>query len=129
MVLQTLQGVLTTILATLYFTYLVPSAAGECELSTRWLHLFRTKNAQGIRAVQEALGCCGFRSPKDMAWPFPPADVPCAARFDRAPPACRGPWAAALRRAAGADFGVVLAVGVLQVSAPDAPLSGYLAPR
>lgn len=113
--LQILQGILTTVLATLYALDLVPSATVGCELSTRWQHLFRTKDAQAIRAIQEALQCCGFRTVKDMAWPFPPTDVQCPARFDRAL-ACQGPWTAALQRNAGINFGVVLAVGVLQVS-------------
>lgn len=33
--------------------------------------MFHAKDAQGIRAIQEALKCCGFGSTKDMAWPFP----------------------------------------------------------
>lgn len=115
-VLQILEGVVTTILATLHGADLAPGAARDCELAARWQHLFRAKDARAVRAIQDALQCCGFRSVGDMAWPFPPADVPrCAARFDRAL-ACRGPWADALRRSAGASLGVVLAVGMLQVS-------------
>ncbi|CAN8103518.1 unnamed protein product [Discula destructiva] len=113
-VLQALQGILTTVMATLYSLHLVPSAARDCELSTRWQHMFRTKDAQAIRAIQDALQCCGFRSVKDMAWPFPPADLHCSARFDRAL-ACQGPWTIALQRNAGVNLGVVLLVGVLQV--------------
>jgi len=33
--------------------------------------MFHAKDSQGIRAIQEALQCCGFGSTKDMAWPFP----------------------------------------------------------
>jgi len=33
--------------------------------------MFHAKDAQAIRTIQEALGCCGFGSTKDMAWPFP----------------------------------------------------------
>lgn len=113
--LQVLQALATTVLATLYATHLVPSESWECGLATRWQRLFRAKDARAVRAVQDALQCCGFRSVRDMAWPFPPADIPCAARFDRAL-ACRGPWGKALRRGAGVELGVVLAVGVLQVS-------------
>lgn len=111
--LQVLQGIATTILATLYFTDMVPSDTRSCELTTGWQRLFRTKNSHAIRAIQEAFQCCGFRSVKDMAWPFPPVDVGCAARFDRSL-ACRGPWTQALQSSAGVQFGVVLAVGLLQ---------------
>ncbi|KAF3766159.1 hypothetical protein M406DRAFT_356222 [Cryphonectria parasitica EP155] len=113
-VLQVLQAILTTVLATLFATDIVPSASSDCELSTRWQHLFRAKDADSVRAIQEAFQCCGFRSVHDMAWPFPPAAIECAARFDRAL-ACRGPWADALRKSAGVNFGVVVAVGLLQV--------------
>lgn len=112
--LQVLQGILTTILATLYFQDLVPSDTRACELSTRWQRLFRTKDALSIKTIQDALECCGFRSVRDMAWPFPPTEVQCAARFDRGL-ACREPWTGALQRSAGVNFGVVLAVGLLQV--------------
>ena len=33
--------------------------------------MYHAKDSQGIRAIQEALQCCGFGSTKDMAWPFP----------------------------------------------------------
>lgn len=116
--LQALQAVATTVLATLYVDHHVaPGDAQDCELATRWLRLFRAKDERAVRAVQDALQCCGFRSVKDMAWPFPPAAgvQRCAERFDRAL-ACREPWAEALRRGAGAELGVVLAVGLMQVS-------------
>lgn len=118
-VLQVLQGIFTTILATLYFTDVIPSATRECELSTRWEHLFRTKDAWSVRAIQEAFHCCGFRTVKHMAWPFPPTEVQCAERFDWTL-ACQGPWTGSLQRTAGANFGVVLAVGLLQVRHPPA---------
>lgn len=121
--LQVLQALATTVLATLYATHLAPSESRECELATRWQHLFRAKDVRAVRTVQDALQCCGFRSVRDMAWPFPPTDVPCAARFDRAL-ACRGPWGEALRRGAGVELGVVLAVGVLQVSRNPSPVGG-----
>lgn len=91
------------------------SGPRACELSTLWQRLFRGKDAKTIRAIQDALECCGFRSVKDMAWPFPPADVAtCATRFDRSLP-CQGPWAGALQRSAGVEFGIVVAVGLIQV--------------
>lgn len=112
-ILQLLQGILTTVLATLFFQDMVPSEVRDCALSGHWQHLFRDKDAAAIKSIQDALNCCGFRSVKDMAWPFPPAEVRCAARFER-DLACQQPWTQALRRSAGGDFGVVLVVGLLQ---------------
>lgn len=114
-VLQALQGIFTTVLATLYFSDIVPSATRGCELSTRWQQLFRAKDERAIRAIQEALQCCGFRTVKDMAWPFPPTGIQCSARFDRTS-ACQGPWTNTLQRSAGVNFGVVLAAGLMQAS-------------
>ncbi|GAB7335587.1 hypothetical protein MBLNU13_g07920t1 [Cladosporium sp. NU13] len=57
-----------TVLATLAGTHL---RASDCELREKWQGMFHAKDAQGIRAIQEALQCCGFGSTKDMAWPFP----------------------------------------------------------
>lgn len=95
----------------------MPGAARDCGLSGIWERLFRTKDAQSVKAIQDAFECCGFRSVKDMAWPFPPVQVACAQRFDRALP-CRGPWTGALQRSAGVELGVVVIIAFLQVSKP-----------
>lgn len=53
--------------------------------------MFHKKDGEGIKAIQDALGCCGFASTRDMAWPFPGrgrgADA-CEVRFDRTPGRC-----------------------------------------
>ncbi|KAH8778639.1 tetraspanin [Diaporthe sp. PMI_573] len=113
-VAQGIQGILIVVLATLYTTYMVPGASRDCSLSTIWSRLFRAKDAQSVKAIQDAFECCGFRSVKDMAWPFPPVDVACAQRFDRALP-CWGPWTSALQRSAGVELGVVVIVAILQI--------------
>ncbi|KAG6359999.1 hypothetical protein INS49_011055 [Diaporthe citri] len=112
---QGLQGIITVVLATLYTTYIVPGATRDCGLSSVWEHLFRTKDAQSVKAIQDAFECCGFRSVKDMAWPFTPVDIACAQRFDRTLP-CRGPWTSALQRSAGVEFGVIIIVAILQIA-------------
>lgn len=114
-VTQGLQGIIIVVLATLYTTYTVPGATRDCGLSSIWVRLFRTKDAQSVKAIQDAFECCGFRSVKDMAWPFPPADIACAQRFDRALP-CRGPWTSALQRSAGVELGVIVLVAILQIA-------------
>lgn len=75
-------------------------------------------DADAIRAIQDALGCCGFRSVKDMAWPFPRGKSgeeagTCAKKFEREV-ACREPWQKAMAAAAGGDFGVLVGALVLQ---------------
>lgn len=49
--------------------------------------MFAAKDSAGIRAIQHALGCCGFASTRDMAWPFPRQGRDagaCVARFEGA---------------------------------------------
>ncbi|PON22802.1 tetraspanin [Trichoderma gamsii] len=111
-VLQTLQGLLTTVLATLLFERVVPSDTVECLMNNQWLGLWRDRNGEAIRLIQDTLNCCGLNSLKDRAYPISDPKT-CAAIFGR-DQACRGPWRSALRGSAGADFGIVIAVGVLQ---------------
>jgi hypothetical protein len=111
---QTLQGILTSILATLLFERVAPSDTIECLLNNRWLGLWRDRNGEAIRLIQDTLNCCGLNSLKDRAYPISDPQA-CAGMFGRNQ-VCRGPWKSALKGTAGADFGVVIAVGVLQVS-------------
>jgi hypothetical protein len=92
----------------------VPSDTVECLMKNRWLGLWRDRNGEAIRLIQDTLNCCGLNSLKDMAYPISDSKT-CAAIFGR-DQVCRGPWRSALRGSAGADFGIVIAVGVLQVS-------------
>ena len=95
----------------------MPSSVRNCVLSTTWQRLFSTHDAEAIRRIQDSLGCCGFNSVKDRAWPFQGHEMSrqCSEIYGRST-ACAEPWGAALQRNAGLEFGVVLAVGVLQVS-------------
>ncbi|KAK1825955.1 hypothetical protein QBC39DRAFT_365568 [Podospora conica] len=120
--LQALQLILTTVLATLLASDTLPSPARDCLLETRWKGFWTAHDAESIRKVQDALSCCGFRTVKDMVWPFPhgapggggPGAADCVARFGRTV-ACREPWQRAMQDSAGWDWAVVLAVGGLQV--------------
>ncbi|KAL9480735.1 hypothetical protein ACSS6W_005521 [Trichoderma asperelloides] len=112
-ILQTLQGLFTTILATLLFEKVVPSESVECLIDNQWLHLWRDRNGEAIRLIQDTLNCCGLNSLKDRAYPISDPEA-CAGMFGRNQ-VCRGPWRSALRSSAGADFGVVVAVGLLQI--------------
>ncbi|KAL2197071.1 hypothetical protein P885DRAFT_77551 [Corynascus similis CBS 632.67] len=121
-----LQLILTTVLATLLAQPLSSSSSQgsssltDCLLSGKWRALWRAHDAPAIRAIQDALSCCGFRSTRDMAWPFPsrggdgPGARACEVQFGRRD-ACLPLWEGQLRRALAGDIGVVLCVGLLQV--------------
>ena len=42
-----------------------------CPLEQEWKGMFKRHDAEGIRAIQDALNCCGFKSVVDMPYPFP----------------------------------------------------------
>lgn len=121
--LQVLQLVLATVLATLSASDASPSATRGCMLETQWKRFWTGHDATRIRAIQDALSCCGFRTVKDMAWPFPRGSPgsggpgsgggDCAKQFDRIL-ACRVPWENAMQSSVGAGFGVAVTVAVLQ---------------
>jgi hypothetical protein len=118
-VLHLLQLILTTILGTLFFSNgVIPTDTRKCLLSNKWQDMWASHDADGIRRIQDAFNCCGLNSVKDRAWPFPEKGIPsqdaCATQFHRTV-SCAGPWAGAMQGASGAEFGVVVGVGVLQV--------------
>lgn len=60
-----------TAIATLAFTHMAPPNDLVCGLESRWSHLFRGKDADAIRRIQDQLQCCGLHTSVDRAWPFP----------------------------------------------------------
>jgi len=75
-----------TVLATLAGAHIAPREALHCALEEKWRILFRAKDSQAITTIQDALQCCGFRSSRDMAFPFPDAHHganACEQRYDR----------------------------------------------
>lgn len=116
LIIQVLQGLATTILATILFETILPSSTLDCMLETQWLHMFRSHDAHGIQSIQDAYDCCGLNTVKDKAYPFPPGKPDrCAQRYER-DVACKGPWRGALQTTSGVDLVVVLAAGLIQVS-------------
>ncbi|KAH0828487.1 hypothetical protein FOPE_01670 [Fonsecaea pedrosoi] len=55
--------------------YAVPSDLLSCSIESQWVSLFRAKNEDAVRGIENALRCCGFNSLHDRAWPFPSHDV------------------------------------------------------
>jgi len=83
-----------TAVATLALTHMAPPSSLNCGLDERWLHLFRSKNGNAIRRIQDAYQCCGLHSTHDKAFPFPSKSVgidACAKTFGRQK-SCFGDW-------------------------------------
>ncbi|KAK4197068.1 hypothetical protein QBC40DRAFT_309341 [Triangularia verruculosa] len=113
-----LQFTLTLILTTL-LTSALTTPFTPCHLQTTWRTLWTSHNAPAIRRIQDALNCCGFRSTKDMSWPFPSSGNTgdagsCEKQFNRHVP-CADPWGEQLAKTAGVDLAVVVVVGLVQV--------------
>ncbi|KAL0634864.1 hypothetical protein Q9L58_006224 [Maublancomyces gigas] len=66
----------------------------SCPLERTWHGYFNNKDAGSIKAIQDALNCCGLKTVREQAWPFAnkntPADT-CSTTFNRKTP-CFGPW-------------------------------------
>jgi hypothetical protein len=66
--------ILPAVIGTLALSYMLPSEALSCRLEEQWRSYFQSKNTRAVRAIQDSLQCCGFRSTHDMAWPFADAN-------------------------------------------------------
>jgi hypothetical protein len=83
-------------IATLAGVHIGPPRSLTCPLRERWEQMFRNKDEDSIRRIQDAFSCCGFNSPRDMAFPFPDnnnaqGSEACMIRYDRNT-ACVDSW-------------------------------------
>jgi len=79
--------------------------------------LFRAKNGEVIKRIQDGLECCGLHSIVDKAWPFPDKNTgvdACVKRFERTKSCFEG-WRAEERGVAGIAVGVVIGVAVWKI--------------
>ncbi|OOO09085.1 hypothetical protein F9C07_2246783 [Aspergillus flavus] len=93
-VISYLLTILPSGLATLALTYLFAPDLLVCQLNNQWQSYYHNKDSRAIRAIQDSLHCCGFRSVKDRAWPFKDRthdDDACVEQIGYAR-ACLGPW-------------------------------------
>ncbi|GJN74172.1 hypothetical protein PLICBS_008261 [Purpureocillium lilacinum] len=111
--LQGLQAVVSSVLATLLFEGLVPSPALDYLLDYEWGRLYDARDGESIRLVQDTYRCCGLRAVDDRAYPFEGAQT-CAEMYGRAT-SCEVPWKSAMQVTSGVDFGVVVVVGLMQI--------------
>ena len=110
LIITLLVTIYSTVVITLSLTHMVPPSALTCPLEQRWRHLFTSKNAEGIKRIQDLHECCGLHSVRDMAWPFQArgrGPEACSVNFGRQR-SCFGPW----RRDEQVAAGLMLIVGV-----------------
>ncbi|KAJ5588574.1 hypothetical protein N7537_011252 [Penicillium hordei] len=69
-ILDQVQTVISTIVATVALAYLFPDRILSCNLDQQWQEFFKSKNSHAIRSIQDEFRCCGLRSVHDRAWPF-----------------------------------------------------------
>lgn len=107
---------LNTILLTLSADRLSSSSFQSCSLHEQWLRLFQAKDVRAIRQIQDSMECCGFRTSRDMAWPFPDHENKsraCEVAFGRTV-GCEGPWTVEAKKLLGMMFAIG-SVGVVCV--------------
>ncbi|KAJ5152771.1 uncharacterized protein N7482_009249 [Penicillium canariense] len=69
-ILNHIQTIISTIVATIALAYLFPDRILSCNLEQQWQAFFQSKNSHAIRSIQDEFRCCGLRSLHDRAWPF-----------------------------------------------------------
>lgn len=111
------QLICETVIATWSVNYIVPN----CGLEEQWKRLYMNKNADAIRRIQDRFDCCGFKTAKDRAWPFPhgkPEDGfgadQCVMMYGR-DRACVGPWRQAEQISAGVFLIVATVIFLVKV--------------
>jgi hypothetical protein len=119
-ILNQMQTVISTIVATVALAYLFPDRFLSCELDQQWLALFQSKNSHAIRSIQDEFQCCGLRSLHDRAWPFKDrnhGDNACELqlRYQRS---CFAPWREHQQRTSWMVFAAAVFVFVAKVGLP-----------
>ncbi|KAH7386259.1 hypothetical protein BKA64DRAFT_711489 [Cadophora sp. MPI-SDFR-AT-0126] len=107
------QLIYETVIATLALTHMIPPSALNCELGTRWQMLWRMKDANAVRTIQDALNCCGFNTVLDRSWPFEDPTA-CSKTFNRNQP-CVRPWRRSEQNMAGLLLLVAVIVFIIKV--------------
>lgn len=69
-ILNQIQTIISTIVATVALAYIFPDGILSCNLDQQWQAFFQSKNSHAIRSIQDEFRCCGLRSLHDRAWPF-----------------------------------------------------------
>ncbi|PYI36379.1 hypothetical protein BP00DRAFT_432393 [Aspergillus indologenus CBS 114.80] len=69
-ILNQIQTIISTIVATVALAYIFPDSILSCNLDQQWQAFFQSKNSHAIRSIQDEFRCCGLRSLHDRAWPF-----------------------------------------------------------
>ncbi|KAJ5489174.1 hypothetical protein N7539_004064 [Penicillium diatomitis] len=69
-ILNQIQTIISTIVATVALAYIFPDSILSCNLDQKWQAFFQSKNSHAIRSIQDEFRCCGLRSLHDRAWPF-----------------------------------------------------------
>ena len=114
---MTVLFILDTVLITLASTALSGTTL-TCKLESRWQQLFIAKDGGTIQAIQDSLKCCGFRTVRDKAWPFPEKGVgaeACVKRFGWQN-SCEGIWTAEGRSMLRMMIGVGVGLVAIKVS-------------
>ncbi|KAI1800862.1 hypothetical protein F4811DRAFT_556457 [Daldinia bambusicola] len=106
-----LQAILTVVLATLAAEGFSSGQLTDCSLELNWQHLYTAHDERAISRIQDALNCCGFRSVKDRSAPHDR----CHELHDDRNDFCLIPWRATMQRNSGLEFGIAVAVGLIQL--------------
>jgi len=116
------QLIYETVVATLALTHLVPSATLRCGLQEKWTQLWKVKNDNDIRVIQDTFNCCGLNTLLDRSFPF--ADASECSRYFHRTQTCKGAWGQAEQINAGLLLLVAVVVFIIKVMSIISLLTG-----
>lgn len=120
---NTLILVYSTVVITLLGTHTGPTSSLLCGLNDRWLSLYRAKDGDAIRTIQDTFKCCGLHKTYDKAFPFPGGENnihSCEKRFGWKQ-SCFESWRGAEQSMSGVLMVVVGLVVIWQLAIVVAP--------
>lgn len=109
------QFIYETVVATLALTFILPPSSLKCGLDAKWQTFYAAKDAKSIRAIQDALNCCGFNTLADRAFPWGSQQPStCPSNYQRSQN-CAGIWRKMEQKNAGLLLFVVVVVFIVKV--------------
>ncbi|TGZ82193.1 hypothetical protein EX30DRAFT_218025 [Ascodesmis nigricans] len=105
-----------TIITVVSFTHLANYGnVATCTLGEQWQGFWAGKEEGKVKRIQDSLGCCGFRTVKDRAWPWGKGvDTGECSRLTGRDTPCVGVWRGEEKMVAGLFVGVGVVLGVVK---------------
>jgi hypothetical protein len=87
----------------------------ECSYERHWTELFRAKDGDALRNIQDSLDCCGYRTVNHMPYPLPPMNTTECTNVTGRTHACSAPWVESGQSTAQMVAGICMVLAIAKV--------------